>query len=373
MIDMPGKLTKNKKIRKAHREHAKKVLAAVDEALSEFDGSVVAKDKVTRIIITFNDKLATLKSLDESILEPNIVTEVEESEEFCAQIHAALVKLQRCQTSKNESTVPLQSNPSVSTQPVNAKLPKLQIKKFTGDPKEWQSFWDSFSSAVHTNKALKNVDKLNYLKSLLEGAALSAITGLALTEPNYANAVDILKERFGNKQLIVSSHMEALLKLKPVTALSDIKGMRAVLDKVEIQVRGLQALGIESDQYGALLIPIFMEKLPDELRLIASREHKDDWKLDSVLQAVKSEVEARERCNIRPSTERPPVKKPYPTGSASLSGNRGEFNCLFCKGAHRASDCRVVTNVDQRKDILKKQGRCFICLCRGGHIHGPQL
>ena len=95
---------------------------------------------------------------------------------------------------------------------------------------------------MHTNKALKNVDKLNYLKSLLEGAALSAITGLALTEPNYANGVEILKERFANKQLIISSYMEALLKLKPVTALSDIKGMRAVLDKVEIQVRPL-ALG----------------------------------------------------------------------------------------------------------------------------------
>ena len=51
-----------------------------------------------------------------------------------------------------------------------------------------------------------------------------------------------------------------------------------------------------------------MEKLRDELRLIVSREHKDDWKLYSVLQAVKSEVEARERCNIRPSTGRPPVK-----------------------------------------------------------------
>ena len=51
-----------------------------------------------------------------------------------------------------------------------------------------------------------------------------------------------------------------------------------------------------------------------------------------------------------------------------MSGNRGEFNCLFCKGAYRASDCRVVTNVDQRKDILKKQGSCFICLRRGGHM-----
>ena len=38
-----------------------------------------------------------------------------------------------------------------------------------------------------------------------------------------------------------------------MTALADIKGLRAVLDKVEIQVRGLQALEIESDQYNALL------------------------------------------------------------------------------------------------------------------------
>ena len=51
-----GKLTKNQKIREAPREHAKKMLAAVEDALSEFDGSIVAKDKVTRIIITFNDK-----------------------------------------------------------------------------------------------------------------------------------------------------------------------------------------------------------------------------------------------------------------------------------------------------------------------------
>ena len=70
--------------------------------------------------------------------------------------------------------------------------------------------------------------------------------------------------------------MESLIKLKPVNVISDVKGIRAVLDRVEIQVRGLQSLGIDSAQYGALLIPIFLEKLPDELKLIVSRKHKDD-------------------------------------------------------------------------------------------------
>ena len=114
------------------------------------------------------------------------------------------------------------------------------------------------------------------------------MTGLPLTEVNYNQAVQILTERFGNKQLIISAHMEALLKLKPVNSLSDVKGIRSVLYKLEIQVRGLQSLGIDSTHHGALLIPIFKEKLPDELRLIVSREHKGDWKLTSVMQAVKS-------------------------------------------------------------------------------------
>ena len=55
-----------------------------------------------------------------------------------------------------------------------------------------------FESAVHKNISLTNIDKFNYLMSLLEGQALRAIKGLAVTEENYQAALDILHERFGN-------------------------------------------------------------------------------------------------------------------------------------------------------------------------------
>ena len=155
----------------------------------------------------------------------------------------------------------------------------------TGDRKTWQTFWDSFSSPVHRNASLTNVDKFNYLRSLLDGLAhdLNSLTGLPLTQLNYKEATEILTERFGNKQIIViSSHMEALLKLQPVDTMPNVKGIRGALDNLGIQARGLHALGIDSAQYGALLIPIFMEKLPEELRLIVSREHKDNLELTSV-------------------------------------------------------------------------------------------
>ena len=124
-----------------------------------------------------------------------------------------------------------------------------------------------------------------------------------------------MSQRFGNKQIIISSRMEALLKLQPVDTMPNVKRIRGVLDNLEIQVRGLHALGIDSAQYGALLIPILMEKLPEELRLIVSW---DNLELTSAIQAVKSEVEARERGGMNTSVaKKSPSRKSFNSGIGS--------------------------------------------------------
>ena len=132
---------------------------------------------------------------------------------------------------------------------IKAKLLKIKIAKFSCVPKAWQSFWDSFSAAVHSNTAIHDVDKFNYLKGLLESPALSAITGLTLTDSNYEVAVDLLKQRFGNKQLVISAHMEALLQLPTALSITDIKRIRVIYDKIEANVTGLEAVGITAETW----------------------------------------------------------------------------------------------------------------------------
>jgi hypothetical protein len=56
--------------------------------------------------------------------------------------------------------------------------------------------------------------------------AIEAIAGLALTADNYSAAIDILKKRFGNKQQIISKHMEQLLQVDAVTSQYDLKELR---------------------------------------------------------------------------------------------------------------------------------------------------
>ena len=68
---MPGKLEKNLKIRVAHRLNTRKVFASVDELLMDYEGCDTTKDKIKRITITLNEKLATLKALDAPIFWPN--------------------------------------------------------------------------------------------------------------------------------------------------------------------------------------------------------------------------------------------------------------------------------------------------------------
>ena len=78
------------------------------------------------------------------------------------------------------------------------KLPKLTIPLFDGDVAQWTPFWDSYDSAIHQNSSLNEVDKFNYLRSLLKGAARDTVSGLMLTAANYQEAIEILKRRFGN-------------------------------------------------------------------------------------------------------------------------------------------------------------------------------
>ena len=63
------------------------------------------------------------------------------------------------------------------------------------------------------------------------GEAANAISGSSLTNDNYEEAINILKDRFGNKQIIISSPMNSLLKL-PTAKENDLQQLRSFYDKV---------------------------------------------------------------------------------------------------------------------------------------------
>ena len=100
---------------------------------------------------------------------------------------------------------------------VAVNLPKLDSKKFDANILKCTKFWDAFEGTIHNNKGLHAVDKFNYLKSQLFGNGSEVISGLDLTKDSYYVAVDLLKEIYRKKQVMVNAHY-AKLKNLPETS-----------------------------------------------------------------------------------------------------------------------------------------------------------
>ena len=98
-----------------------------------------------------------------------------------------------------------------------SRLPKLSLPFFSGDPLMWQTFWDSFNAAVHTNTNLTGVKRFNYLRAQLQGDAARVVAGFPLTDVNYQHSITLLRERFGQPYKLINAHMQALLNLTNVT------------------------------------------------------------------------------------------------------------------------------------------------------------
>ena len=170
--------------------------------------------------MSLQNQLETIHSLDADILdtledEKAIEEEIKEAGVFSEKVLEIVVEIEsmlsrRTQDNHEHGAPPpsqAAQGPAITNE--HAKLARLTLKNFYGKPSQWLTFWDSFRSADHENPELHNIDKFNYLRSHLHGSAASTIAGLPLTSDNYSAAIDLLTKPFGNKQVIISSHMDS--------------------------------------------------------------------------------------------------------------------------------------------------------------------
>ena len=363
---MAAELTKKRKIRAGHRGSATRILSQVDAALA--DGTV-SVDKLAQLKLCLTEKLDTLKLLDGEIIglteEKDLADEIEQSDGYKESVYGALVKLERAITIPT-SAIPTTRAVTTAPKANPVKLPKLTLRSFDGELTSWSTFWDSFESAIHNNGQLSDVDKFNYLRSLLEKGAYDAISGLTLSAGNYQEAVAILKKRYGDKSQIISKHMDTLLSTEAVTSAHNLKGLRHLHDTVESHIRSLKTLGVTSDSYGSLLSPVLLKKLPQDLRLIISRKIVGrEMKLDELLELVEEELVARERTMVNPMPAPPRGSTPH-TAATLMSGTPSSNpTCSFCRQPHASVSCSKIPNITDRKQALLRAGRCFMCLRRG--------
>ena len=402
----------------------------------ESRASSYAEPNVVSHLESISESLTTkkeyLKQVDEEILGLCAIEEIEKEIEECSdwetRINETLGKIRKYKQGRYRATPSSIANRQPSTAPVSStpvrdgtpssnqphssgegtsssdlnlslkssasfgvKLPKISLPRFNGEITKFSTFWQSFDCAVNQNPSVSPVEKFNYLLSLLDRQAFRALQGLEITGENYQPAVEILKSRFGNKQQIINDHMAALLRLQSHPN-ERVANLRYILDSIIIHFRGLESLGMPSERYGSLLLPIIMNRMPKEITCqVAKKITKEIWPIEEILDIIRSEVEAKEfseKVVASKPTERPVSLRPRPkhvhgtTQSFVAKVEKGSPTCLFCKEQHLSIKCTKVTDVRERKALIQEAKVCF-CLkpgqqaktcdinyrkC-GGHLH----
>lgn len=90
---------------------------------------------------------------------------------------------------------------------------------------------------MHKNSGLSNIDKFSYLRTKLVGETRSSISGLALSNENYPEAIDILKRRYDNVQETVDLHYSRIISLRQAN--DTVESLRSLIDTSDTHLRSL--------------------------------------------------------------------------------------------------------------------------------------
>ena len=155
----------------------------------------------------------------------------------------------------------------------------------------------------------------------------------------------ILKDRFGNVQQVVSSHMEKLANLPNISSDSNLTEIIKFYDEIESHVRCLDSLSVKSDSDSALLAPMIMGKLPPQLKLVLSRNLRSEmWGLVELLNLINTEIKARANCDeysFRQGNEFDHLGLWTTSALASQASKSISNKCVFCLGQHWSDKCDV--------------------------------
>ncbi|KRY44566.1 hypothetical protein T03_418, partial [Trichinella britovi] len=266
----------------------------------------------------------------------------------------------------------------------SVRLPRHELPKFHGDILEFTAFWEQFEDCIHTRRDFSDSAKFSYLRSSLIGSALAEINSLSLTAANYDAAIEILKNRFGRKDLVIQNHIRKLLEVEPCVKTSP-ENLQVLHDELNLHVRALVARGkdLNTSQITAeeILMELFKLKPPIAIRKKWEEEIFTDEAKSSDLDlffsfllkqgrieesVVKTQTLGQPRLTKAMKTTA--TAERVTTTTALKAKIEPRLNsCAVCNGEHTIFQCDQFLRAtpDERWSLCSKRGLCFHCLYKG--------
>ncbi|XP_044749831.1 uncharacterized protein LOC123310430 [Coccinella septempunctata] len=284
---------------------------------------------------------------------------------------------------KNSAGTSSNTSSKTSLQPCkpSARIPKLSIPTFSGNFRDWPSFFDLFKSIIHENTDLSDVEKFRYLLTSLSHEPLALIKGIPLIDANYKIAYEILEKRYQNKRILASQYYNDIFNAQPVQKPTSVK-LRHLLNIFTENVAALRVLDFPVDHWDFLLFNMLMNKLDVKTRTDFELENSVNHEIPTYRQLVtflERQCTALESVQFTTSNlqyansgipqrvSRAPSRGPVASFVASESqpGPSGQSTkCFLCSSSHPLYKCQsfLAKTPQERFSLVKQHNLCVNCL-----------
>ncbi|KAL9970518.1 hypothetical protein ACROYT_G022905 [Oculina patagonica] len=380
-----------------------KLESAFDAASSKGSSRVSFKDrdslksKRSSTSSVKSDKFQLRKK--EAALKVKLAFADEERKLKMEQKKVELMKLEQEQRRKAATVEQNQVNRQLA---ITGQLPKISIPVFSGDPLQYPSWNSSFGTLIDS-KPMDAQTKLNFLNQYLAGKPKQVVDQYLLigTEDAYQSARKLLKERYGNCNVVGSAFLNKLENW-PKVGIKDAEALRDLSDFLEkIKAARETTPSLEVLDFARENVKI-LSKLPVQLQSKWRGNVKKcsalngDGAYPPFTEFAAFVKECAERANIpeledltrtretvKPNDHTRKSFKDKEVHSFATQGseqNRNSNNqsqgkkensqtCLFCKEHHHLDNCKKFAEMSHRdrKDFFFEKFLCFGCASSRQH------
>lgn len=390
-------------VAKAKKEHIfSQIQSIFDLTKKTSDANILQQlliraKSINRLRQEFSDILDTCHELEikaDPAYTPNY-SPLASVDELVDHINAVVLAIE----TKRQTKSKVENIPPPPPQQVNVRLPKLELKTFTGEPLEWVSFINLFNSSIHENTTLSAVIKFQYLLSVISGEPLNLVKSLPISENNYKVAYDLLKSRYHSPRRLVTLHINKILELPSINYRPT--PMRLFVNAYNENMQALKALGTDIERKNPLLATILLKRMDDDLRKRFEHEHvqsretsgdDDNTQVPEAADIIKflnqecieiEDASLSESIHVKAAqSSHPSLSQKYNKlkrdsfatyknvsllATPSTATNQ-KLVCFYCKKAdHKIYSCPGFKNISpqERHKNVKDNKRCISCL--GAH------
>lgn len=253
----------------------------------------------------------------------------------------------------------------------HVKLPRIQLKQFDGELRDWPLFIQTFNVLIHENTELSDTERVQYLLSSLVGKAQNVCSGLTPTPANYLPIYNALIAKYQDNRALATSFLDQLLDLKSITEVTPQK-LDYFIDKFTTSYAALNQLEIKKlDEF--IFIHIGLRKLDADTIKAFENAHRNADSMPSYKEFVSF---IRDQVKVLERTQKiVQAKQSKPTSHLKISHSLVATptalkplnkNCPLCEKHNHSQLYECTTfkamTVNQRFEFVKSQHGCVNCL-----------